>query len=121
MSRRQLRHHLTNPCARIWVCDAPDSGIAAALVAFFHAGRPPRIYSIATHKAWRGRGHAGRLIEIFVKEARRARHKKVMLEVRQDAPEVIRFYEGKGFRKARPLPGYYEDGTDGWKMIKELD
>jgi ribosomal protein S18 acetylase RimI-like enzyme len=33
---------------------------------------------------------------------------------------AIRFYEGYGFHKSRIVRGYYEDGADGWRMVKVL-
>jgi ribosomal protein S18 acetylase RimI-like enzyme len=120
ISRRQMRYHLRNPRARIWVCERGGAP-AAYLLALFPAGRAPRIYSLATAAAHRGQGLAGRLVDAAARAAKADGHEKLILEVRQDAPAVIAFYEGRGFRKARPLPAYYEDGADGWKMIKELD
>jgi ribosomal protein S18 acetylase RimI-like enzyme len=120
LSRRQMRYHLANPRSRIWVCDG-NNEIAAYILAFFHENRAPRIYSVATRKAYQGRGMAGRLVAEAEKTAKREGASKIMLEVRKDNAGTIRFYEGRGFRKTRPLPAYYEDGMDGWKMIKELD
>jgi ribosomal protein S18 acetylase RimI-like enzyme len=120
ISRRQMRYHLRNPRARIWICERGGAP-AAYLLALFPAARAPRIYSVATLAAHRGHGLAGRLIDAAARAAKKEGYGRILLEVRQDAPAVIAFYEGRGFRKARSLPAYYEDGTDGWKMIKELD
>lgn len=120
ISPRQMRYHLANPRARLWVYTDDDDLAVAYILAFFHRNRTPRIYSLATDPQWRGRGIAARLVEQAVSECRRLKKEGLTLEVRQDAAAVIGLYERIGFVKLRSLPGYYEDGGDGWKMMMRL-
>ena len=42
------------------------------------------------------------------------------LEVRSDNPAAIALYERRGYRRIARLPGFYEDGADGWRYVKVL-
>ncbi len=120
LSRRQLRYHLKNPRARFWVCTDGNDRPVASLLGFFHQNRPPRLYSLATHENWRGKGLGAQLVGLFLAEARKSGAGKAILEVRADAQNAQRLYEKLGFKKTRSLPGYYEDGGDGIKMTANL-
>lgn len=116
LSRRQMRYHIKNRRARFLVCTDHDDRPVAAMLAFFHTGRPPRLYSLATDPACRGRGLGEKLVRAFVDEAKKRGAGKAILEVREDAAGAIRLYQKLGFAKTRALPGYYEDGGNGVKM-----
>jgi ribosomal-protein-alanine N-acetyltransferase len=45
---------------------------------------------------------------------------RVNLTVRVSNQDAIRLYLRFGFRRVRRVPGYYEDGEDGWRMRKML-
>ena len=120
LSRRQMRYHLQNPKAQIWVCPDREDRPLAYLLAFFHEGRAPRLYSVAVSAAARGKGLGEQLVRQFLAEAKRRRAAKVILEVRTDSKAAIALYEKLGFRETRCLPGYYDDGCMGIKMLKTL-
>ncbi|MCB9989905.1 MAG: GNAT family N-acetyltransferase [Rhodospirillales bacterium] len=120
LTRRQWRYHLNHQRNKVWVCTDDTDHPVAALLAFFPAGRAPRLYSLATAPSWRGKGLGAALIGVFLKEAADTGAQKAILEVRQDAKGAIALYERHGFKTVRVLPGYYEDGTDGIKMQVRL-
>lgn len=121
ISRRQMKHHLSSPKARLWVF-ADEGGVPVAyLLGFFHALRPPRLYSVAVAGGWRGRGLGEALVRRFLDEARKAGAGRAVLEVRADSPGSIHLYEKLGFVKTRRLPAYYEDGGDGFKMMVKTE
>lgn len=122
LSRRQMKRHLSSPKARLWVfAEEGGGGPVAYLLGFFHASRPPRLYSVAVAAGWRGRGLGEALIRRFLDEARRAGAGRAVLEVRADSPGAVHLYEKLGFVKIRRLPAYYEDGGDGFKMMVKTD
>lgn len=124
LSQRQLRHHLRSPRARIWVAVDPvttDDRPLAYLLLLEHRGRPPRIYSLAVAARARGQGLGALLVARAIAWARAAGHRRLRLEVREDAAPARRLYEGRGFRVVGELPGYYEDGADGLAMVRDLD
>ena len=41
----------------------------------------------------------------------------VQLEVKSSNLGAIRFYERRGFIRAEELPGFYNDGSDGIRMV----
>jgi ribosomal protein S18 acetylase RimI-like enzyme len=43
---------------------------------------------------------------------------RLRLTVKVTNEAAIRLYEGYGFQKSRIVRGYYEDGADGWRMVK---
>jgi len=120
ISRRQMKFHITNPKTRLWVCLDNARRPAAYLMGFFHQGRAPRLYSLATRADMRGRGLGSRLIKRFIREARSCGVSSILLEVRADAPATITLYQRLGFNVVRRLPGYYIDGGDGYKMMMKL-
>lgn len=120
LSRRQMRYHLSNRHARMWVCTDERDAPVASLLGLFHRNRPARIYSVATDAAWRGRGMGERMMREFLREAARRGSARAVLEVRVDSASAIRLYERIGFTFLRHLPGYYEDGADGVKMEMKL-
>ena len=42
------------------------------------------------------------------------------LEVRADNQRAIVFYQRHGYRITKSLPGYYDDGLSGLRMVKDL-
>lgn len=120
LSRRQMRHHIKNPRARFWVCADGRDRPVASLLGFFHQNRPPRLYSLATAAAWRGKGLGETLVRLFMAEAQKSGARRAVLEVRADAAGARRLYERLGFVETGALPGYYEDGGDGIKMMVNL-
>jgi ribosomal protein S18 acetylase RimI-like enzyme len=40
--------------------------------------------------------------------------------VRTDNRSAIALYERHGYTRVRRLPGFYEDGADGWRYVKVL-
>lgn len=91
----------------------------------YHAVRRPWLrrlgwlYSLAVDGAHRRRGIGRRLLADAEWVARRAGRRGLRLEVRQDNPAAIALYERGGYRRVKALPGYYDDGTAGWRYLRE--
>ncbi len=78
------------------------------------------LVSIAVDPPERGRGAAAMLIESLVRRLRRRRVTRISLMVRTENRAAEDLYRKHGFRRIRRVPRYYEDGADGWLMIRDI-
>jgi ribosomal-protein-alanine N-acetyltransferase len=76
------------------------------------------LVSIAVDPKQRGKGIASALMASTLRRLRRRGVVRFQLMVKVTNEVAIRFYEGYGFHKSRIVRGYYEDGADGWRMVK---
>lgn len=120
ISRRQWRHHLANGNASVWVHGAPGDVDAAAVVFYRRSSRKARLYSLAVAASARGAGLGGALLDAAETGARVRGCSDMHLEVRADNAAAIALYAGHGYTRSTRLPGYYEDGADGWRYAKPL-
>ncbi len=44
----------------------------------------------------------------------------LQLEVRTTNSDAVRFYSRRGYRVAEVLPGFYNDGGSGYRMVRDL-
>nr|QBM06475.1 acetyltransferase YpeA [uncultured bacterium] len=121
LSRAQYRRHLANDSALVLVVDGVGPSLAGAAVVFFRKGSAvARLYSLATATEARGKGVASALMAATTKAARDHGCRVLRLEVRADNVAAIGLYERQGYRRIGQLPGYYEDGGDGWRYERVL-
>ncbi len=90
------------------------------VVAFLIARRG-RIVTLDVLPEYRRRGIATLLMEECERRARRAGADKAVLEVAARNRAAYALYRKLGYRRSRRLPGYYQNGEDGWRMEKQLD
>jgi ribosomal-protein-alanine N-acetyltransferase len=120
LSARQFRHHLHNPRARLRVL--PDAGALRGyhLLLIRAGSRWGRLYSLVVDPAVRGRGLGRVLLADAEAQARRAGCRGLRLEVRQDNLAANALYAAAGYQRLASLPAYYEDGGDGWRLVREF-
>lgn len=75
-----------------------------------------RLYSIATAPEARGTGLGRALLEAAINMAREHGARALSLEVKVNNKGAIALYEKLDFAVTDLLPGYYDDGTDGYRM-----
>jgi len=80
-----------------------------------------RLYNIAVSPRFQGQGLGAILLEECEIEAARRKCTVLSLEVRIDNKAGIAFYEKHAYRIIETMADYYEDGSPGLKMIKDLD
>jgi ribosomal protein S18 acetylase RimI-like enzyme len=120
LSRRQYRHHLTNPNAAVLVARGA-AGVLGKAVLFFNARHDiARLYSIAVGEAARGMGLGAALLAAAEREAKRRGRGRMRLEVSQGNEGAVRLYERHGFRRIGERQGYYENGEHAWRYEKAL-
>jgi hypothetical protein len=79
-----------------------------------------RLYSIVVDPACQGQGLGSLLLQACETAAMQRGCDRMSLEVRADNRRAIAMYERRGYRVQRALPGYYEDGAAGVRMVKRL-
>lgn len=120
LSRRSFRHFLTRGNAEVWVCTAGDRVIGDAVVLYRAASKAARLYSIVTDPKTRGHGVATVLLETVEAAARRRRVGRLCLEVRPDNVAARKLYEKFGYRLARRIKRFYEDGQDALRLERAI-
>ena len=118
---RQIRRLLHNP--RAVAVFARENGKTAgwAVGLLRRTGprrRAGRLYALAVHPAFRGRGVGRRLAQHVLRELRRRGARSFSLEVRDPNPAAQGLYRRLGFHPAGKLPGYYGPGLPGLRMRK---
>ncbi len=81
-------------------------------------GGQAELASIAVHPRYRGRGIGQALVKRLLSRLKRRAIRRCWLMVRVSNEAAIRFYRELGFRRTRTVKCYYEDGEDGWHMVK---
>ncbi len=118
LSARSVRGLLKSASAKIWVADA-SAQIVGNLVLLLRArSRVARIYSLVVAPAARGQRIAERLIAAAESCAQDQGRIRMTLEVRCDASSARKLYARLGYRESRRLPNFYDDGVDGFSLIK---
>ncbi|HKT42923.1 MAG TPA: N-acetyltransferase [Rhodanobacteraceae bacterium] len=120
ISRAQWRRHIESSSAAVFVGGTPGRADAAAVVFYRRNARTARLYSLAVGSHARGTGLGGALLAAAETDARTRGCTSMRLEVRSDNPAAIALYERRGYRRIARLPGFYEDGADGWRYVKVL-
>jgi len=120
-SEEQIEYLLTRAHASVFVIERDSRVAGAAYVLWRHTAGKARLYNIAIDPSFQGQGLGLSLMTECELEAARRRCTHMLLEVRTDNRGAIRFYEKLGYAVIATLPDYYEDGSPGLKLAKELD
>jgi len=81
------------------------------------AGGRASVALLCVKASARGRGIGSALLRHLETAARMEGMRAVQLEVKSSNLGAIRFYERRGFIRAEELPGFYNDGSDGIRMV----
>lgn len=121
MARRTVRRFLSVPTAQVLVAEDGAGVLVGNLVWLRRAGsHAGRIYSLVVAPAARGQRWGERLVSAMEAAARAAGCDRATLEVRADNDAARTLYGRLGYRQAQALPGYYEDGADGLRLVKRF-
>lgn len=120
MSLRSVRRFLRVPSAQVWVAERNGAVVGALIWLSRRNGRAARIYSVVIAPEARGLGLAQQLVTAMEAEAHAFGRKTATLEVRADNAAARALYAKLGYELRAELPGYYEDGADGLRLVKSL-
>lgn len=119
---RQLRYLLRRPAHLFLVAVQAGQVIAEAIALVRRCQRrlSGRIYTLAVHRNFQGRGIALKLLKRLLAElAARGAH-RVYLQVQHDNHPAIQLYRRLGFRSLGALPHYYGHGAHGVHMVHQV-
>lgn len=118
MSAASVRRFLRVPSAHVLVAER-DGAVLGNLIWLTRRGsRRARIYSVVVAPEARGLGLGRRLVETMQRDAAAAGCEAATLEVRADNTAARALYAALGYRETARLPGYYEDGGDGLRLLR---
>jgi len=120
MAMRSVRRFLSVPNAHVWIAELQGEVVGTLIWLSRANGTAARIYSVVVAPAARGRQFAQRLVQAMEQDARAHGRTLAMLEVREDNAPARALYAKLGYVEAAKLPGFYEDGGDGLKLVKPL-
>jgi ribosomal protein S18 acetylase RimI-like enzyme len=122
-SRRSLRHSLHSESQTVWVAEYRADGDArvVAVAVVHHRPHSLRLYSIAVHPAFCGRGVGQQLLEQVARQACETGRLTLILESDEANPALTAWYEKFGFRRIARLEDYYAPGAHAVRMRRMLD
>ena len=119
-TEEQIDYLMGRSRATLFVLELGSELVGAAYVLYRKAYHAARLYNLAVDPAYQGSGFGHRLLHECELEAARRSCSEITLEVRQDNEGGVRFYQRHGYVIRRSMSDYYEDGTAGYKMAKEI-
>ena len=124
LDRRRFRY-LLGAAHGVTLVDTSGAGacgcIRGYILLLFRANSPiARIYSIATHPAYLGRGVAARLVRAAERLALQHGYTQLRLEVREDNAASLALFTQRGYRPFGRHAGYYHDGMDALRLARPL-
>lgn len=116
---RNLFAEFLDTCGDLFLAVERSGKIRGYLVAS-RRGRRAEVVSVAVDPACRGQGAASALMESALRRLRLRRVARLVLMVKTTNHQARAFYEKYAFQKVRRVRRYYEDGSDGWLMARDV-
>lgn len=120
ISRRQWQRHIGSATVEVLVASLAGIVAAAAVVLYRRGSPAARLYSLAVRHTHRGLGLGHGLLAAVEAAARERGCTQLRLEVRVDNTAALALYARHGYTRQRRLAGFYEDGSDAWRCVKDL-
>lgn len=119
-TRRQLAYLLTRARGACFIAATAErtAGYLSLLERPRYANL--RLYSVAVAPEARGTGIGQALLDKAVEYAAERGFREITLEVSSANTAALGLYRKNGFATHSRLPGYYRDGTDGWRMKRAI-
>jgi ribosomal-protein-alanine N-acetyltransferase len=120
---RNLFAEYTLKCGSLFLVAMRGNKVIAYSItaAFEHrTGKAAELVSVAVDPAHLGRGAASALMDSTIRRLRRRGVTRLRLMVKVTNRRALKFYLKYGFRRVRRVAGYYEDGSDGLALAKDL-
>ena len=107
-SRKMLAEELENECAAFLVAEDAATGKVVGYAGLLVVADEGYITNVAVFPAYRRRGIATQLIQVFINFAKGNRLAFLTLEVRPGNAAAIALYQGFGFKEAGRRKNYYD-------------
>jgi ribosomal-protein-alanine N-acetyltransferase len=120
---RNLFAEYTRKCGELFLVALGGTGVVGYGITALCAPKGQiraELVSLAVDPAVRGKGAAAALMDSILRRLRSRGVERFGLTVKVTNQRAIAFYQKYGFRKLRRAPGYYEDGADGFILVKDL-
>jgi [ribosomal protein S18]-alanine N-acetyltransferase len=117
---RNLFAEFYDKCGDLFLAAERRSGICGYIITCIRGDRA-ELVSIAVDPASRAKGAGSALMASTLRRLRRRKVTRIGLMVKTTNAPARAFYENFGFHKVRIVRGYYEDGSDGVLMSRELE
>jgi ribosomal protein S18 acetylase RimI-like enzyme len=117
-----FRYYLRSPRTIALVATQGDD-VVGYVLGIVHTGRLrhlARLYSLAVASHFRRHRAGTRLMQAFLRAAKKRRCKRILLEIAVVNTGGLHFFSALGFKKRRELKNYYGQGIDGIRMGLEL-
>src|SRR5713226_702595 len=118
-SRQELESFITQPNSSTWVAVEGET-VLGFLVADRQSKDVGHVITIDVLEAWRRRGVGNQLMAAVEEWADTVGLRLIYLETAENNAAAQRFYEARGYRKAKMLHDYYANGAPAWVMVKRL-
>jgi len=119
--RQAFSDELARPWARLEILRQVSTGLVVGFCNYWLVADELHILNVAVHPDERRQGHAARLLEHILSEAKRNQARVVLLEVRISNLAAQALYRKYDFRDVGTRPKYYADnGEDALLMDREL-
>jgi ribosomal-protein-alanine N-acetyltransferase len=116
---RNLFAQFLDTCGDLFLAVERSGEVRGYLIAC-RRGRRAEVASVAVDPACRGQGAASALMESALRRLRLRRVARLVLMVKVTNHRARAFYEKYAFQKVRRVRRYYEDGSDGWLMARDV-
>ena len=120
---RNLFAEYTRKCGGLFLVAEKGTKVCGYSITAMSPGRTTNraeLISVAVDPAWLGKGAAPALMDSTLRRLHRRGIGQLRLMVKATNWRARGFYEKYGFRKLRRVAAYYEDGTDGLLLAKDL-
>jgi len=120
LSRRSFKHFIKTGPHELWVVTLNGVLIGYSLVLYRTGTSLARLYSIVLLPEARGKGVAAQCLKHTEQQAANRHCVYMRLEVNQQNQAAIKLYQSFGYKTIGELHGYYDDGSDAFKMEKRI-
>ena len=105
-----------------YVAELSKEQIIAGFIVFgIYSLKTAHIMILAVHPDFQRRNIGSKLLQHALNLIRNEYVTKIRLEVRTDNAAAIHFYEHFDFKNIGEIDGYYDDGSNAYLMVHELD
>jgi ribosomal-protein-alanine N-acetyltransferase len=116
-SEPMIRASFENPISRYFILEDGGKIIGYAFAYHLPASLSADLHNIGIAEAYRGKGHASRLLDSVIEWLLGEGAEELMLEVKVDNADAIALYESRGFEIISRRVGYYQPSNiDGFVM-----